>query len=116
MAIVQHLIVDQDSTFTAELTIYTDARYPFDLTDYTATAQMRRTPTSANAVDFTTSIPAPYTSGRVTIALSDEQTADLKPGRWLYDVVVENESGQRFRAIEGIITVNPSITRPTPAP
>jgi hypothetical protein len=52
----------------------------------------------------------------VVISLTDEQTATLKPGRWLYDVVIESDSGSRFRAIEGVITVNPSITRPTPAP
>jgi hypothetical protein len=116
MAIVQHLIIDQDSTFTAELTIYTDARYAFNLSDYTATAQLRRSPTSTTAVDFSTSISSPATSGKVVISLTDEQTAALKPGRWLYDVVIESDSGSRFRAIEGVITVNPSITRPTPAP
>jgi hypothetical protein len=116
MAIVQHLIVDQDSTFNAELTIYTDSRYAFNLTDYTATAQMRRSPTSENAVDFICSIPEPKTSGRVVIALTDEQTATLKPGRWLYDVVIESNAGTRFRAIEGVITVNPSVTRPTLTP
>lgn len=116
MAIVQHLIVDQDSTFTAELTVYNDARYPLDLTDYTATAQMRRSPTSTTAVDFTTNIPSPASNGTITLSLTDEQTAELKPGRWLYDVVIESMAGQRFRAIEGIITVNPSITRPTPTP
>jgi hypothetical protein len=116
MAIVQHLIVDQDSTFTAQLTVYDDNRYPFNLTDYTATAQLRRNPTSTTAVDFTVAIPEPKTSGQINISLTDEQTATLKPGRWLYDVVIESDTGQRFRAIEGIITVNPSITRPTPAP
>ena len=116
MAIVQHLIIDQDSTFSAELTIFNEGRYVFDLTGYTATAQMRRSPSSTTATDFTCIVIEPNTSGKINISLTDEQTALLKPGRYVYDVVIESESGTRYRAIEGVINVMPSVTRPALEP
>ena len=111
MAIVQHLIIDQNSTFSAEVTIYGDTRYPLDLTGYTAAAQMRKSFGSTSYTAFTCTIQTPRSNGKVSLYLTDEQTAALKPGRYLYDVIVENATGEKFRAIEGVITVNATITR-----
>lgn len=111
MAIVQNLVIDQGSTFSIELTVYGDDRYPLNLTPYTPTAQIRKSPTSTSYTNFTCNKVDPGTSGKINIALTDEQTAALRQGRYMYDVVIE-ASGERFRVIEGIVTVMPSITKP----
>jgi hypothetical protein len=110
MAIAQNLIIDQNSTFSAQLTIFGDTRYPLDLTLYTVHAQMRKSPSSSTYTAFTCTIPNP-TNGVVTLYLTDEQTSLLSPGRYMYDVVVEDLAHEKFRAIEGIITVTAGITQ-----
>lgn len=115
MAIVQHLTIDQNSTFDAEVTILTEDKFYFDLTNYTAYASMRKSPTSTYSVDFTCDIPTP-TYGNVVLSLSDEETKVIPPGRYMYDVIIENSEGEKYRAIEGIITVNAGITVGSIAP
>ena len=114
MAIVQHLVVDQYSKFSAEVTVYGDARYPLDLTGYTAESQIRKSPTSTVAGTFNATV-IDEVAGKISLTLSAEDTADLIPGRYLYDVVIVSEAGDRYRAIEGIVTVSAGITQPTPA-
>lgn len=111
MAIVKNLIIDQNSTFATEVTLYTKSKLFFDLTGYTATAQIRKAPTSLNpAATFTIAVPQPIT-GKLILQLTDEQTAAIKPGRYIYDIVVENSLGQKYRALEGIVTITAAATR-----
>lgn len=112
MAISQNLVIDQGTTFTAEVSIFTDDKYRYDLLSYTAAAQMRKSPTSTTATSFTCTVGTPPYQGVVTISLTATQTLALTPGRYMYDVVITNTaSGAKYRAVEGIITVTPAITR-----
>jgi hypothetical protein len=46
------------------------------------------------------------------LTLSDTQTAALKAGRYVYDIVInETATGTKTRAAEGIVTVMPGVTR-----
>ena len=111
MAIVKNLTIDQNSTFATEVTLFTKQKLYFDLTNYTVTSQIRKAPTSLNAVaTFNVSKPQAV-EGKIILQLTDEQTAAIKPGRYIYDVVVENDVGQKYRALEGTVTVTPSVTR-----
>jgi hypothetical protein len=111
MAIVQNFVIDQGSTFVARVNVYTSEKLNFNLTDYTAKSQVRKMPASTVVAEFACTIPAPKTDGRIILYLTDEQTLTIKPGRYMYDVVIENTIGEKYRAVEGIITVKPLITR-----
>jgi len=39
------------------------------------------------------------------------QTAALESGRYVYDLVITDASGGKTRVVEGIATVNPSVSR-----
>lgn len=111
MAIYANLTIDQGSTFGAEVAIEDSTHTLFNLTGYTASGQIRKTPQSTTvAATFSCSIPDPL-SGTVYISLSDEVTSGIKAGRYMYDIYIEDDSGNRFRAIEGLVTVTPAITR-----
>ena len=47
----------------------------------------------------------------VEISLTPEQTSALKAGRYVYDVEISSGGGVKTRVVEGIVTVNPGITR-----
>lgn len=111
MAIIKNLTIDQNSTFAVEVVLYTRQKLFFNLTGYTVSAQIRKAPTSLNpTATFSIAIPDAV-NGKVILMLTDEQTAAIKAGRYVYDVIVENNTGQRYRALEGQITVTPSVTR-----
>lgn len=112
MATYKNLTVDQGSTFSARVSIAGDNGQPYDLSGYTVFADVRKSPTSANtSASFTCSISEPPTTGEVVLLMTDEETAAIKAGRYMYDLIIEDQFGARFRAIEGVVTVTPSITR-----
>ena len=110
MAIAYNLFIDQGTTFSANVTVKDNTNTVRDLTGYTARSQMRRSHYSANSTAFTATIGTP-TSGNVTLSLTDAVTANLKPGRHVYDVEIISSANVIERVYEGIVTVYPEVTR-----
>lgn len=109
MATKANLVIDQGTTFSADLTLTDDNGDMLQLGGYTANSQMRKWYTSANpAAIFTTSINT--TSSVITLSLTDTQTNNLTAGRYVYDVEINNGS-TISRIVEGIVTVTPQVTR-----
>ena len=107
MAIKANLIIDQGTDYSTTITLTDDQENVVSLAGYTATAQMKKTYSSSNSVTFTTSItPA---QGLVTLSLTDTQTANITPGRYVYDVLLTVNS-LTTRIVEGIVTVTPRVT------
>jgi len=111
MATISNLFLDQDADFTTTVTINDSAGSALDLTGYTALAMIRKTYQSTTATTFTSTFVSPRTSGQITISLTDTQTAALEAGRYVYDLVITDSSGNKTRVVEGIATVNPSVSR-----
>ena len=85
MATVYNIAVDQGSDFTTTINLTDDAGVNRDITSYTARGQIKRSFSSTSNVAFTAAISNP-TSGQVIISLSNAKTANLKYGRYVYDV------------------------------
>ena len=49
--------------------------------------------------------------GICTISLSAAQTAAIKAGRYVYDVIVFDSANTTIRAVEGLMTIRPEVTR-----
>ena len=81
-----------------------------DLTGFTATAQMRKHPGSSSATNFQTSI-INAEGGRIRVGLTTSQTAALKPGRFMYDVLITDASGEVTRVLEGSVLVREGVTK-----
>ena len=111
MATISNLFLDQDADFTTTVTINDSAGSALDLKGYTALAMIRKTYQSTTATTFTSTFVSPRTSGQITISLTDTQTAALEAGRYVYDMVITDSSGNKTRVVEGIATVNPSVSR-----
>ena len=111
MATISNLFIDQDADFTTTVTVNDSAGSALDLTNYTALGMIRKTYQSSTATTFTSSFVSPRTTGQITISLTDTQTAALESGRYVYDLVITDASGNKTRVVEGIATVNPSVSR-----
>lgn len=109
MATKANLVIDQGSTFSADLNLTDEYGAPLNLTGYVANSQMRKWYTSSNATaTFTTSINA--NGGVLTLSLTSNQTSNITSGRYVYDVEL-NDGASISRIVEGIITVTPQVTR-----
>ena len=111
MATISNLFIDQDADFTTTVTVNDSAGSALDLTNYTALAMLRKSYQSSTATTFTSAFVSPRTTGQITISLTDTQTAALESGRYVYDLVITDSSGNKTRVVEGIATVNPSVSR-----
>jgi hypothetical protein len=111
MATISNLFIDQDADFTTTVTVNDSTGSALDLTNYTALAMLRKSYQSSTATTFTSAFVSPRTTGQITISLTDTQTAALESGRYVYDLVIIDSSGNKTRVVEGIATVNPSVSR-----
>ena len=111
MATISNLFVDQGADFTTTVTVNDSDGTALDLTNYTALAMIRKTYDSATATTFTSTFDSDRTTGKITISLTDTQTTALESGRYVYDLVITDASSTKTRVVEGIATVNPSVSR-----
>lgn len=110
MATKANLVIDQGTTFTAEIILSDEVGNAFDLTGFTVDAQMRRWYSSSNSISFSTEVTDEL-SGILTLSLEANTTAALTESRYVYDVVITDASNTIIRVVEGMATVNPSVTR-----
>ena len=109
MATKANLVIDQGSTFSADLSMTDEYGNVLSLEGYTANSQVRKWYTSVNATaTFSTSINV--TSGIISLSLSANQTSNLTYGRYVYDVEITDGS-VISRVVEGLVTVTPQVTR-----
>lgn len=109
MATKANLSIDQGATFTTVVTLTDNDGNVIDISGYTGAAQMRKHYTSSTAKTFTVELGG--VNGTITLLMSANTTANIEAGRYLYDVELTDTSGTVSRVFEGIVTVNPNITR-----
>ena len=108
---VNNLVINSGSDFSQSFTLEGTNNSPLNLTEYEVDAQMRKWSGSSSAINFSTSIIAPSTSGKISIGLTSGQTVDLKSGRYVYDILIIDPYGIKNRVIEGMVLVREGVTR-----
>ena len=111
MASITNIFIDQGATFSKTITVKDTSGNALNLTGFTAIAQIRKSPSSSTSVSFTVAFVSPRTTGQITISLTATQTAALEAGRYNYDVLITSGASVKTRVVEGIATVNPSVSR-----
>lgn len=111
MATLSNLFIDQDADFSTTVTVNDSSDSPLDLTGYTAVGMIRKSYSSSTSTSFTIAFVDPRTSGQITMTLTDVQTGALSSGRYVYDLVITDSTGDKTRVVEGIATIKPSVTR-----
>lgn len=110
MADFVELTIEQGATFNTEVTINDANGLPKNLTGYTVRSQIRKSYYSTTAINFSIVISFPV-GGIITMGLSAQTTANISPGRYVHDTIIEETStGIVTRIFEGIATVLPRVT------
>jgi hypothetical protein len=105
------LFLEQGASFNTSITLDDVSGVAFNLVNYTATSQMRKSYYSSNAAaTFSVSTGTNPSLGVITMSLTSANTANVYPGRYVYDVYVTSGT-TRVRVLEGIINVTPQVTK-----
>jgi hypothetical protein len=110
MATISNLYIDAGSTYSNIITVSSANGQPLNLNGYTVASQMRKSYQSSVFYNFNASIYI-ANQGKVRLQLTGAQSEAIPPGRYLYDVEITSPSGNITRVVEGIVTVNPQITK-----
>ena len=107
-----NLIIKTGTTFEQVFTLEDGvSNSPINLTNFGIAAQMRKHRGATTGITtFTTSI-YDAVGGKIQIGLSTTQTAALKPGRHVYDVITTDTSGVMECVVEGMVIVSKAVTQ-----
>lgn len=83
-----NLILDQAADFSIDLPLTDQNGDPLNLSGFTANSAMRRSYTSNTFIDFNVSVNS--IGGIITLKLGASVSANLYPGRYVYDVNLNN--------------------------
>jgi hypothetical protein len=81
-----------------------------DLSNCTVISQIRKTYRSESNVSFSIDISNPD-EGEVNLVLDANTSANIKPGRYVYDALLIDENSYKERIVEGIVTVTPGVSK-----
>lgn len=110
MAGFAEIHIDQGSTFSTTINVNDASGSTQNLVGYSARSMMRKSYYSSSANNFTVEITNPA-NGEISISMTAANTANLKSGRYVYDLEMESPSGVVTRIVEGIVIVLPNVTR-----
>ena len=81
-----------------------------NLNNYTVNSQMRKWAGSTRSVSFASTV-TDAEQGQLQISLGSTETTDIKPGRYMYDVLLEDAGGFKYKVVEGMVLVRAGVTR-----
>jgi hypothetical protein len=112
MATTYNLFIDQGSDFVHTFTVKDSSGTARSLANLTGRAQIRRSYFSSSNVAFVATIDD-ATSGNIKISLTNAQTANLRYGRYVYDIELVNTltTANVERVFQGIATIYPEVTK-----
>jgi hypothetical protein len=109
-AAYQNLLLEQGTSFLVSIVLDDIYGNNYNLTNFLASSQMRKSYYSSNGViTFSTSVDIP--TGTITLSLPANTSANLIPGRYVYDTIITDNENNVVRVLEGVIDVSPSVTR-----
>lgn len=112
MAAYVELYMDQGASFNNIVNLTDDVtNSPVNILGYSVSCQMRRSYYSPNVTANIVCTISNTSSGEITMSLPAANTANIKAGRYVFDVKLIDDGSLVSRVIEGIITVTPQVTK-----
>lgn len=110
MSVTKNLTIDQYSNWEKTFTLYDQNRNPFDLTNYTAYADIKKYHNTAIIASFDCEILSPKTLGKIVLSLNYDALIDVKQGNYKYDVLLVSVDDVKLRVVEGDVNITNNIT------
>lgn len=111
MAAFVEIFIEQGANLSSTVTVTDLSGYTVNLFTYSAASQIRKSYYSSSANNLVATITN-NSAGEITLSMTAANTANLSPGRYLYDLIVTDSTTKTVtRVVEGIAVVLPSVTR-----
>ena len=112
MSAYVELYIDQGTSFNNIINLTDDVtNTPINVSGYSVTSQMRRSYYSSNISANITCTLSNVSNGEILMTMTPANTANIKPGRYVFDVITIDTFNTKNRVLEGTITVTPSVTK-----
>jgi|TARA_B110000977_G_scaffold158566_1_gene202107 hypothetical protein len=109
MASRANIYIDKGLDFRQSLELFNEAGVEYtdaEIQVYNFYSGIRKVYSSTAAVSFTVE----KANNDITLILTDQQTDTLTPGKYQYDVVMEKQTGELTKIVEGLAIVVDTIT------
>ena len=104
-----NLTLDKGTDFEATFNVTNSDGTAFLLSNYSATAKIRKHPTATTYKTFSTSITV--ATGEIKVSMASTNTSQLTAGRNYYDLIItQTGSGKVTKVFEGMILVNDTVS------
>lgn len=110
MAAFTEINIEQYATFSTTVNVEDSQGTAVNLSGYTAASQIRKSYYSTSANNLTATVTG-IANGEITLSMTAANTANLTPGRYLYDLVITAPTGVKTRVVEGIVNVLAGVTQ-----
>lgn len=104
------MLIEQGATFSTTVNVEDSAGAAINLAGFSASSQMRKSYYATSNTIITSTITG-NANGEITMSMTAANTANLTPGRQVFDLLITAPSGIKTRVIEGIIVVSPGVTK-----
>jgi len=104
------LLIEQNATFSTTVNVVDSAGAAVNLYGYSASTQMRKSYYATSATIITSTITG-NANGEITLSMTAANTANLTPGRQVFDLLITSPTSVKTRVIEGIIVISPGVTQ-----
>ena len=111
-----HFIIEQGATFSKTLTLRGSDNALTDLTGYTTGEMDLRTEEDSSTEVLTLTVANGRiafggSAGTVTLLISASDTANMSANDGVYDLVIGNSAGVKFKILEGTYSVRRGVSR-----
>lgn len=110
MAAFTELLIEQGATFSTTVNVEDTAGAAINLFGYSASSQMRKSFYATSNTIITSTITG-NANGEITLSMTAANTANLTPGRMVFDLLITSPTSVKTRVIEGIIVISPGVTQ-----
>jgi len=101
-----NIYMDKGTDFRQSLDLFDAMDEVLGITTYNFFASMKKVYSTTKLLDFTIE----KNESSITLVLTDQQTAELKPGKYQYDVIMQKTSGELSKIVEGLAIVVDTMT------
>ena len=110
MAAFTELLIEQGATFSTTVNVEDTAGAAINLFGYSASSQMRKSYYATSNTIITSTITG-NANGEITLSMTAANTANLTPGRQVFDLLITSPTQVKTRVVEGIIVISPGVTQ-----
>ena len=106
-----NLYVDQGVDFLVALELETDDGEEYPIVDQQFFCQVRKMYSSTVQFEAQLEVIVNGVSNELNLMINPEDTRNVKPGKYQYDLIMRKFNGDTLKLLEGLMFVLPTVTQ-----